>query len=231
MRLLVIEDELKTATFLKKGLTENRFVVDVALDGERGLLLAEEHSYDLVILDIGLPDLDGFSVLSRFRELNYGARIIFLTARDTVADRVRGLNIGADDYLMKPFAFSELLARIRSLLRRSNEKSADTIVIADLAVDSIGYKVTRAGQNILLTPKEFQLLSFLARRQGEVISRTLLAEKVWDINFDTDTNVIDVHIKRLRSKIDDPFPTKLIHTVRGTGYTLEARRSPAGPHY
>jgi two-component system copper resistance phosphate regulon response regulator CusR len=224
MHILVLEDEKKTASFLKKGLTEAGYVVDVSGDGDEGLLLALDINYDLIILDVMLPERDGWSILSALRcQGNRRTPVIFLTARDTVADRVKGLELGADDYLIKPFAFSELLARVRLLLRRPAVLYSEILKIAGLEVVPGRQKVTRNGSRLDLTPKEFALLSLLMRRTGEVLSRTLIAEMVWDINFDSDTNVIDVAIRRLRSKVDDPFEQKLIHTIRGVGYVLEQR--------
>ena len=221
MKLLVVEDEQKTASYLHKGLTEAGFAVDVADRGEDGLQLARSGGYDVVILDVMLPGRDGWSILAEIRREGRLTPVLFLTARDAVEDRVKGLELGADDYLLKPFAFSELLARIRSILRRGQARSPETIRIADLELDLVGHKAARAGRRLELTPKEFALLSLLARRAGEVLSRTLIAEQVWDMNFESDTNVVDVHIRRLRAKIDDPFECKLIHTVRGVGYVLE----------
>ena len=221
MKILVIEDEVKTARFLKKGLSEAGYVVDVAADGPDGLYLAIEADFDLIILDVMLPALDGWQVLARLREAGRKALVLMLTARDAVHERVRGFELGADDYLVKPFAFSELLARVRSLLRRSIPRSDETIRMADLEIDLLRRRATRAGLKLDLTSKEFLLLTLLARRAGVVLSRTLIAEMVWDMNFDSDTNVVDVNVRRLRSKVDDPFPIKLIHTVRGAGYVLE----------
>jgi two-component system copper resistance phosphate regulon response regulator CusR len=222
MKILVIEDEVKTAKFLKKGLSEAGFAIEVAADGPEGLHLAQEVNFDLVILDVMLPVLDGWQVLARLRETEQKALVLMLTARDAVHERVRGFELGADDYLVKPFAFSELLARVRSLLRRSTLRRQETLCTADLEIDLLRHRATRAGQRIDLTSKEFLLLTLLARRAGEVLSRTLIAESVWDMNFDSDTNVVDVNVRRLRSKVDDPFPIKLIHTVRGAGYVFEA---------
>jgi two-component system copper resistance phosphate regulon response regulator CusR len=221
MRILIVEDERKTSAYLQKGLAENGFVVDTALRGDDGLHLALTREYDLVVLDVMLPAQDGWSVLTSLRQAGRQTPVLFLTARDTVPDRVKGLELGADDYLVKPFAFSELLARVRTILRRSPGRQPETLQIADLSLDFIRHRATRAGQRLDLTPKEFALLSLLARRQGEVLSRTLIAEQVWDMNFDSDTNVVDVAVRRLRSKVDDPFPTRLIHTIRGSGYVLE----------
>lgn len=224
MRILVVEDEPKTAGFLSKGLRENGFVVDIASRGEDALHLAATVAFDLIILDVMLPTLDGWSVLSAIRQDGRQTPVLFLTARDAVEDRVHGLELGADDYLVKPFAFSEVLARLRSILRRGPNRQPDTLRVADLEVDIIRHRASRAGRRLNLTPKEFSLLSLLARRTGEVLSRTLIAEQVWDVNFESDTNVVDVHVRRLRSKVDDRFAKPLIHTVRGVGYVLEDRQ-------
>lgn len=223
MRILIIEDERKTAAFLNKGLSESGFVVDTEENGEQGLLLGLSKDYDLIILDVMLPGRNGWSILSTLRQSGNRMPVLFLTARDAVQDRVKGLELGADDYLIKPFAFSELLARVRLLLRRTPARQSETLQIADLEIDFARQKTTRSGNRLDLTSKEFALISLLARRAGEVLSRTLIAEQVWDINFDSDTNVIDVAIRRLRSKVDDPFEKKLIHTARGVGYILEER--------
>jgi len=225
VRILIVEDEKKAAAYLSKGLAENGFVADIAQDGEEGLHLARSGGYDLVILDIQLPMRDGWSVLETLRREGISTPVLLLTARDAVHDRVRGLELGADDYLVKPFAFSELLARVRSVLRRGQARSTETMRIADLEIDVLRHRAQRAARRLDLTPKEFALLSLLARRAGEALSRTVIAEQVWDMNFDGGTNVVDVHVRRLRAKVDDPFASKLIHTVRGVGYVLEKRAS------
>ena len=224
MKILVVEDEKKAASYLRKGLSENGFVVDVTADGDEGLGLARGGGYDLVILDVMLPGRDGWSVIGELRRGGLETPVLFLTARDGLADRVKGLNLGADDYLVKPFAFSELLARVRSILRRGPARRPETLRRADLEIDLVRHRAARAGRKLDLTPKEFALLALLARHPGEVLSRTAIAEQVWDMNFDGGTNVVDVHVRRLRSKIDEPFDRKLIHTVRGVGYVLDDAR-------
>lgn len=223
MKILIVEDEIKTGAYLTKGLSEAGFIVDCAHDGADGLHLVTQQSYDLVILDVMLPKIDGWSLIKTIRQFHPDIRVLFLTARDNIEDKVKGLELGADDYLIKPFAFSELLARVRSLLRRGTKQALDNITIADLSIDTIKHKVFRGLTRIDLTQKEFILLTFLVQNQGQVLSRTLIAERVWDINFDSDTNVVDVAIRRLRQKIDDGFEKKLIHTVRGVGYVVEER--------
>jgi two-component system copper resistance phosphate regulon response regulator CusR len=222
MKILIVEDEPKAGDYLVKGLQESGYVADLARNGVDGLALAQEHDYDLIVLDVMLPQMDGWTVLARLRERKE-TPVLFLTARDDVADRVKGLELGADDYLVKPFAFAELLARVKTLLRRGPVREADIIRVADLEIDVLRRRVTRGANRIDLTAKEFALLHLLAKRQGEVLSRTQIASMVWDMNFDSDTNVVDVAIRRLRAKIDDPYPVKLVHTVRGMGYLMEER--------
>lgn len=225
MRVLVIEDEAKIADYVRRGLSEAGYTVDVARDGIEGRYLALDGDYQLVVLDIMLPGIDGFGVLSALRQKR-GTPVLMLTARDRVEDRVQGLQAGADDYLVKPFAFSELLARVGALLRRgptATEATNTRMAVSDLEMDLLSRKAWRAGQRLDLTAKEFSLLALLARRKGQILSRTTIAEQVWDMNFDSDTNVVEVAIRRLRAKIDDPFDVKLIHTVRGVGYVLERR--------
>lgn len=222
MKLLVVEDETKIADYLRQGLTEAGFAVDLARNGLDGHHQVMSAAYDLIILDVMLPDVDGWRILQSLREAGKNVPVLFLTARDSVADRVKGLELGADDYLVKPFAFSELLARVRTLLRRgSTPINPDRIQVANLALDLPRRRATRSGQRINLTAKEFALLELLVRHQGEVLPRSLIASQVWDMNFDSDTNVIDVAIRRLRAKMDDDFEPKLIHTVRGMGYKLD----------
>ncbi|MDI3515842.1 MAG: heavy metal response regulator transcription factor [Gammaproteobacteria bacterium] len=222
MKILIVEDEVKTGDYLRQGLTEAGFVVDLARDGLDGLHLALNGDYHLIVLDVMLPSLDGWGVLQTLRRNGRETPVLFLTARDQVEDRVRGLELGADDYLVKPFAFSELLARVRTLLRRGRSHEPEVLRSSDLELDLLRRRVTRGGQRIDLTAKEFALLELLLRRQGEVLPRSLIASQVWDMNFDSDTNVIEVAVRRLRAKVDDPFEPKLIRTVRGMGYVLEA---------
>ena len=222
MKALIVEDEAKTGDYLRKGLSESGFNVDLASDGVDGLHLALTGAYDIIVLDVTLPGKDGWSVLRELRQ-SQQTPVIFLTARDKVEDRVKGLELGADDYLVKPFAFSELLARIRTLLRRGKIQQPDILNISDLELDPIRRRATRGSSRIDLTAKEFSLLHLFLRRQGEVLSRTFIAEQVWDMNFDSDTNVVEVAIRRLRAKIDDSFNKKLLHTIRGMGYVMEER--------
>lgn len=223
MRILIIEDEPKTAEYLHQGLSESGYIVDKAATGVDGLHLARQHIYDLVVLDVNLPEIDGWGVLEHIRK-NSGTRVIMLTARGRLVDKIKGLDLGADDYLVKPFEFPELLARIRTLLRRSEQIPVPAVLrVADLELDPARHRAFRGEQRIDLTTKEFALLHLLMRRSGEVLSRTQIISLVWDMNFDCDTNVVEVSIRRLRAKIDDPFDNKLIHTLRGVGYVLEER--------
>jgi two-component system copper resistance phosphate regulon response regulator CusR len=227
VRILVIEDEPKLGDYLCKGLSESGFTVDLARTGTEGRTMALDGAYDALVLDVMLPGIDGFAVLEAVRK-SKTMPVLMLTARDDVADRVRGLQSGADDYLSKPFAFSELLARLQALLRRGQLREVTQYVLGDLMLDLTTRRATRAGQRLDLTAKEFALLMLLLRRQGQILSRTLLAEQVWEMNFSSETNVVEVAIRRLRAKIDDPFADKLLHTVRGMGYVLERRQDP-GP--
>ena len=223
MKLLVVEDEIKTGQYLKKGLSEAGFIVDLACTGMDGHHQAVTEKYDLIILDVMLPDIDGWHILKTLRSNGNLTPVLFLSAKDSTEDKVKGLELGADDYLAKPFVFAELLARVRTLLRRGTpNQELDTLTIANMTLDLKRRSAIRAGQRINLTNKEFSLLELLLRRQGEVLPRSLIASQVWDMNFDSDTNVIDVAIRRLRSKIDSDYQPKLIHTVRGMGYVLEA---------
>jgi two-component system copper resistance phosphate regulon response regulator CusR len=221
MKILIVEDEQKTGDYLRQGLAEAGFVVDLARDGVDGLHLAQTEDYDLVVLDVMLPRLDGWGVLRGMRAAGRTMPVLFLTARDQVEERVKGLELGADDYLVKPFAFSELLARVRTLLRRGKAQEPEVLKAADLELDLLRRRVTRAGRRIELTAKEFALMELLLRRRGEVLPRSLIASQIWDMNFDSDTNVIEVAVRRLRAKVDDAFEPKLIVTVRGMGYVLE----------
>ncbi|MGF6598629.1 two-component system copper resistance phosphate regulon response regulator CusR [Paraburkholderia sp. GAS448] len=223
MRILIVEDEPKMASYLRKGLTEASFTVDIAADGRDGLFLALHEDFDLIVLDVMLPELDGLSVLKRLRMEKKHTPVLLLTARDTVEDKVAGFESGADDYLSKPFAYAELLARIRSLIRRAPRTARDVLVVGDLEIDLIKRRSRRGNARIDLTAQEFALLQLLAERQGEVLTRTFVTSQIWDMNFDSDTNVVDVAVKRLRAKIDSAFDNKLLHTVRGMGYVLEDR--------
>lgn len=228
MRLLLVEDQSMAADYIAKGLRENDFVVDVANNGVDGLHFLLTNDYDLAVLDVMLPGMNGWKILELARQAGRATPVMFLTARDEVEDRIRGLELGAEDYLIKPFSFSELLARVRVIMRRQTVHSApleeSVLQISNLQLDFHKHRVTREGKRIELTQKEFLLLNLLMRRSGEVLSRTVLAEQVWDMNFDPETNVIDVAIRRLRSKIDDDFDVKLLHTIRGAGYVLEERQ-------
>lgn len=226
MRLLIVEDERKTGEYLKQGLTEAGFVVDLSNNGDEGLNLSTHQHFDLLILDIMLPGLSGYALLETLRKRGDTTPVLLLSARDLVEDRVHGLELGADDYLVKPFSFSELLARVRTLLRRGRSIDSNEIQVADLHINFLKRRVTRAGHRIELTAKEFALLELLVRRKSEVLPRSLIASQVWDMNFDSDTNVVEVAIRRLRSKIDDPNELKLIRTVRGMGYVLEDPQAP-----
>ena len=221
MRILIVEDEKKVAAFIKKGLEEETYAVDVAYDGEEGLYLGMENQYDLIILDLMLPVIDGLEVLSRLRGNKVDTPILLLTAKDSVEYKVTGLNTGADDYLTKPFAFSELLARIRVLLRRGKAETKTVLQVDGLTLDLVSHKVNRNGEEIELTGKEYSLLEYFMRNQGKVLTRTMIAEHVWDYNFDTFTNVIDVYVNHLRKKIDKSYPDKLLHTLRGVGYIMK----------
>jgi two-component system, OmpR family, copper resistance phosphate regulon response regulator CusR len=225
MKILVIEDEPKAAQYLRQGLAESGYTVEVAHNGTDGLHAAANGDHDLVILDAMLPGIDGFAVLSALRT-SHQIPVLMLTARGTTDDKVRGFELGADDYLVKPFQFPELLARVKALLKRGQPAQVDGVLrVDDLEIDPVRHRATRSGQRIDLSAKEFALLTLLVQRTGEVLSRTQIASLVWDIHFDSDTNVVEVAVRRLRAKIDDPFPDKLIHTVRGVGYVLEPRRS------
>ncbi|MBY5737683.1 heavy metal response regulator transcription factor [Rhizobium leguminosarum] len=219
MAILIIEDDPKTGDYLRKGLRESGYAVDLARTGTDGVHLAMQQVYDLIILDVMLPVIDGWEIIRRIRE-QHDLPVIFLSARDDVNDRIRGLRLGADDYLVKPFSFVELELRVRTILRRGLARESDVFEVADLRLDVLRRKVTRDGVEIALTNKEFMLLHLLMRRQGEVLSRTQIASEVWDMNFDSDTNVVDVAVKRLRAKVDAPFGRKLISTIRSVGYSL-----------
>jgi two-component system copper resistance phosphate regulon response regulator CusR len=221
MRILLIEDETKTAHFLGKGLREAGYAVEIAEDGESGFAAANGTHFDLLIVDVMLPKKDGWTVVAQLRQIGLNTPILFLTARDAVADRIKGLDLGADDYVVKPFAFPELLARVRTLLRRASAPHPVQLRIRDLEIDTARQRATRAGKPLNLTPKEFLLLTHLVRCAGEVVSRQQITEQLWGGDFHTETNVVDVVIRRLRAKVDDPFPTKLVHTIRGVGYVLK----------
>lgn len=220
MRILIVEDEPKTGKYLKQGLSEAGFVTDLVRDGLDGKHLALTEAYDLIILDVMLPNINGWEIIQTIRRADKNMPVLFLTARDGIDDRVKGLELGADDYLIKPFAFSELLARVRTLLRRGKVRDPDIVQVADLVLDLQRRKLTRGGKRIELTGKEFALLELLLRRRGEILPRSLIASQIWDMNFDSDTNVIEVAVRRLRAKMDDHFEPKLIRTVRGMGYVL-----------
>lgn len=229
MRILVIEDEKRIADFVSRGLESAGYAVDVANDGNSALNLSRDTSYDLIILDLGLPDIDGLEVLDRIRNRKLAPPVLILSARNAVDDRVKGLELGADDYMVKPFAFVELLARVRALLRRG-QPIPERLQIGDLVLDCIRRKVTRSGSAIELAPKEFSILEYMMRNPGRPLSRTMIVEHVWDMDYDGLTNIVDVYIRHLRSKIDDGQPTRLIHTVRGIGYMLELpERAPDKP--
>ena len=227
MKVLLVEDEVRAADYVRKGLSENGYVVEVAFDGPTGLHKAVEGDFDIIVLDVMLPGLDGFAVLAALRTAKK-VPVLMLTARGRTDDRVRGLDLGADDYLVKPFQFPELLARMRVLLKRGGQNPrTDTLCISDLKLDPVRHQAVRAGRGIDLTAREFALLHLFMRRSGEVLSRTEIASRVWDIHFDSDTNVVDVAVARLRAKVDEPFREKLIHTVRGVGYVLRRRAEPS----
>ncbi len=221
MRILLVEDERRVADFIKKGLSEEGYAVDCAPDGKEGLFMAEEGDYDLIVLDVLLPKFDGFQVCRRLRERGIEAPIIMLTAVDSTEDKVKGLDVGADDYLTKPFSFDELLARARALLRRGKSGAAAKLEVADLVLDPATRRVTRADCEIKLSNKEYAILEYFMRNPGRVLTRTLISEHVWDYEYDSYTNVVDVYVNYLRNKIDRDFPSKLIHTVRGVGYVME----------
>jgi heavy metal response regulator len=221
MRILVVEDQEKVAQFMVKGLREERYAVDHASTGPEGLSMARVGEYDAIVLDILLPGKNGFEVVAELRAAEVATPVLMLTAKARVEDRIRGLDAGADDYLVKPFAFAELLARLRALLRRRERALPAPLVLADLSLDCVTHEVTRAGQRIDLTSKEFSVLEFLLRNRGRVVTRTAMVEHVWDRTFDSDTNLVDVYIRHLRAKLDEPFAGKLIHTIRGVGYVLK----------
>jgi two-component system, OmpR family, copper resistance phosphate regulon response regulator CusR len=220
MRVLVVEDDRKTAAFIVKGLQEAGFETDIAADGEEATTRPAADRFDIAIVDVMLPKKDGWNVVREWRAAGWNIPILFLTARDSVHERVRGLELGADDYLVKPFAFPELLARVRTLLRRTPSASSEILRVADLEIDTQRQRANRGSTSLNLTPKEFLLLAYLARSPGTVVSRPEIVRYVWDVDFQTETNVVDVVVRRLRAKVDDPFPTKLVHTIRGVGYVL-----------
>ena len=222
MKILVVEDEQRVAQFIQKGLKEEGHAVDCAYDGEEGGFLAEVNEYDLIILDLMLPKKSGLGVCAEIRERGVTTPVLMLTARDAVQDKVRGLDAGADDYLTKPFVFDELLARVRALLRRGSDSKAPILKIIDLELDPMSRRVTRGGKAIRLTTKEYALLEYMMRNRGRVLTRTMLLERVWDFHFDPKTNVVETHVSRLRSKVDRPFATEMIRTIRGSGYVLNA---------
>jgi heavy metal response regulator len=221
MRILVIEDHDKVAQFILKGLREEHFAVDHASTGTEGLSMARVGEYDAIVLDVMLPGLNGFDVVAQLRSKGVATPVLMLTAKTTVADRVQGLDAGADDYLVKPFAFAELLARIRALIRRRERGMPAPLTAADLTLDLVSHEVSRGGQRIPLTSREYSVLEFLLRNRGRVVTRTSMIEHVWDMHFDSDTNLVDVYISHLRAKLDDPFPVQLIHTIRGVGYVIK----------
>jgi heavy metal response regulator len=221
VRLLVVEDEAKVASFIKRGLEEESYAVDVAVDGEEAVSMVDVYDYDMILLDIMLPKVDGLEVLGHIRKMKKSVPVILLTAKDMVDDKVKGLDMGADDYVTKPFSFDELLARIRALLRRGKSDESLKLVVDDLELDPVTHKVTRQGNDISLTTKEYSLLEYFMRNPGRILTRTMISEHVWSIKFDTFTNVIDVYINYLRNKIDKDYPKKLLHTVRGVGYMLK----------
>ena len=223
MRVLVVEDDKKIASFVVNGLKQSGYAVDHANDGEQGLIQAQTISYDAAIVDLMLPKLDGLKLIQQLRSGGVRIPVLILSAKASVDDRVRGLQAGGDDYLTKPFAFSELLARMHSILRRAHQQPADSLQVEDLHIDLLSDRAVRGGKTLDLTPKEFALLALLTRHRGEILSRRQIARQIWDMDTPGDSNVVDVHVRRLRSKADDPFPRKLIHTVRGAGYVLEAR--------
>ncbi|HTY11769.1 MAG TPA: response regulator transcription factor [Bacteroidota bacterium] len=222
MKILVVEDEKKVGAFIKKGLEEDRYTVEVALDGDKGGELAAEGSFDLIILDILMPKKDGLTMLKELRAKHVSTPVLMITAKGSVEDKVKGLDTGADDYLVKPFAIAELLARVRSLLRRGGPEKSTALTVADLTLDLVSHKATRGKNTIELTGKEYTLLEYFMRNTNKVLSRTIISEHIWNYNFDTGTNIIDVYINHLRNKIDGEFERKLIHTVRGVGYMMKA---------